>query len=197
MQLRSHRYVGAVRVSAAVLALAGALCGCANVDFDTSQAWFAKPFDITGRNAGGYTFSELTETKQRQRPITASDLVESNGSCPAPAVPAQPAVAAGGNQPTPAAPPATASLLGGGIALGMSECDVVFRAGQPSGVQIGKNRNGTRAAVITYNSGPRPGVYRFESGSLVEMDSVPQAAAPPAPVAKKKAAKSAKKSDQS
>jgi hypothetical protein len=182
---------------AAVLVLAGALCGCANVDYDTSQAWFAKPLDLTGRNAGGYTFSELAETKQHQRPITANDLVNGNGSCPLPAAPAQPAVASGGNQPTPAAPPAAPSPLGGGIALGMSECDVVNRAGAPTAVQIGKAPNGTRTAVISFNSGPRAGVYHFEGGSLMEMDSVPQAAAPPPAVAKKKATKSAKKSDQS
>ena len=42
--------------------------------------------------------------------------------------------------------------MGGGIALGMSECDVVFRAGQPTAVQIGKNPNGDRTAVLTYSS---------------------------------------------
>jgi hypothetical protein len=58
------------------------------------------------------------------------------------------------------------------LALGMSECEVVYRAGQPSGVQIGRNPNGDRTAVLTYQSGPRPGIYRFERGRLMEMDSV-------------------------
>jgi hypothetical protein len=81
-------------------------------------------------------------------------------------------------------------LLGGAVALGMSECDVVFRAGQPGAVQIGKNPNGDRTAVLTYQTGPRPGIYRFEHGALVEMDR----AAEPAPqqTVKKKSAKSAK-----
>jgi len=92
----------------------------------------------------------------------------------------------------PAAPAAdTAALLGGGIALGMSECDVVFRAGQPSSVQIGRMPNGDRSAVLTFNTGPRAGIYHFESGALREMDSVPMAAAPPQTV-KKKSAKAAK-----
>jgi hypothetical protein len=100
--------------------------------------------------------------------------------------------------PAPAAPD---SLLGGGVALGMSECDVVFRAGAPTAVQLGNKPNGDRTAVLTFNSGPRAGIYHFERGALVEMDAV---AAPPAPpkTAQKKSAKSAKsvkpqkKSDQ-
>ncbi len=173
----------------AALATAVALSGCADVDLDNRQAWFAKPFDVTGRR-GGYTFSELQETKLRQRPITASDLVNSNGSCPPPMAPAAPPPAPGRQAVAPA-PVDTASLLGGGIALGMSECDVVFRAGQPSAVQIGRLPDGDRSAVLTYDGGPRAGIYHFESGALREMDGVPMPAAP-TPVATKKSPKSAK-----
>ena len=181
---RSH-YCGVLAALAAALALSA----CANLDFDTQQAWFAKPLDVTGRK-GGYTFSELQETKQRQRPITANDLVNANGSCPPPAaVPPQPP--APGQAAVAPAPVDTAASLGGGIALGMSECDVVFRAGQPSAVQIGSLPNGDRTAVLTFDTGPRAGIYRFERGALKELDAVPVAAAPP-PVAKKKTAKSAK-----
>jgi hypothetical protein len=174
----------------AVLALVGALGGCANVDFDTSQNWFAKPLDVTGRNAGGYTFSELADARQRQRPITANDLVDANGGCAAPAA-SQPTTNSGGSPATNPAPADTASLLGGGIALGMSECDVVFRAGQPARADIGKNPNGDRTAVLTITGGPRPGVYHFERGSLTVMDRTQQAAAPPQPE-KKKAEKTSK-----
>jgi hypothetical protein len=76
----------------------------------------------------------------------------------------------------------------------MSECDVVFRAGQPSSVQIGSLPNGDRTAVLTFQSGPRPGIYRFVRGGLTEMDAVAAPPAPP-PVAKKKPAV-AKKSAQ-
>jgi hypothetical protein len=180
---------------ALALALAAGLCGCANVDFDTTQAWFAKPLDVTGRNAGGYTFSELAETKQRQRPVTANDLVDSNGACPQPTAPQ-----AQGSPAAPAAAPSTASSLGGGVALGMSECDVVSRAGAPSQVQLGKNPNGDRTAVLTFTGGPRPGIYHFERGALMTMDRV-ATPAPPPQEAKKKAAKSTKpppkKNDQS
>lgn len=175
----------------AALATALALAGCADVDWSSPQAWFAKPLDLNGRNAG-YTFSELQETKQQQRPITANDLVNSNGSCPPPAVAPAPRSPAPGQAAAPATPAAdAAALLGAGVALGMSECDVVFRAGQPSSVQIGSLPNGDRTAVLTFDSGPRAGIYHFQRGALREMDSVPMAAALPQTV-KKKSAKAAK-----
>ena len=183
MQLRS-KSCGVVATLAAALALAG----CADVDWSSPQAWFAKPLDLTGKK-GGYTFSELQETKLRERPITANDLVNSNGSCPPPAaVPAPPPAPGQAAAPTAAD---TAALLGGGIAVGMSECDVVFRAGQPSSVQIGSLPNGDRTAVLTFDAGPRAGIYRFQRGELREMDSLPVAAAPPKTV-KRKPAKTAK-----
>jgi hypothetical protein len=187
VQFRSH-----CSAALAALGMAVALSGCANVDFDSQQAWFAKPFQLVSQT-GGYTFSELQESKQQQRPITANDLVNSNGSCPPPPTPPVPQAAAGpGIQSMPAPAPATPdSLLGGGIAPGMSECDVVFRAGSPTAVQLGNKPNGDRTAVLTFNSGPRSGIYHFERGALVEMDSV---AAPPAPpkTAQKKSDKSGK-----
>jgi hypothetical protein len=180
VQLQSNRFA-----ALAVLGIAVVLSGCASSDVDMSERWFSKPFDVTGKN-GGYTFSELQETKQRQRPITARDLVNSNGTCAAPAPPA-----AANQAATAGAPPGAASPLGGGIALGMSECDVVSRAGQPTAVQLGNNPNGDRTAVLTYNGGPRPGVYRFERGELVQMDRATVQAPPPQPD-KKKSAKSTK-----
>jgi hypothetical protein len=73
----------------------------------------------------------------------------------------------------------------------MSECDVVFRAGAPSAVQIGKNPNGDRTAVLTVNSGPRPGIYHFEAGALMGVERT-QVAPEPAQTAKKKPASPAK-----
>ena len=174
------------------MAVAVALSGCADVDTN-KDSWFAKPFQFVSRN-GGYSFSELQETKDRARVMGSNDIVDSNGACPAPAaqpVPvAQPAPAAG-NQP--GAPPSSDgnSLLGGGIALGMSECDIVNRAGAPNSVQLGQNPNGDRTAVLTFSAGPRPGIYHFERGTLMEIEGVP---APPAPpkVAKKKPVSPAK-----
>jgi len=181
-------HIGSNRCGAlAALAIAVALGGCADVDFGASGGWFAKPLDVVGRSAG-YSYSDIGGDTKKQRTITANEMVDGNGACPPPPAP-QPAPAAGGPGVIPAAPPATESLLGGGVALGMSECDVVYRAGQPNAVQLGKNPNGDRTAVLTYNSGPRPGIYHFERGALMEMDRVatPQ---PPAEAAKKKPAKS-------
>jgi hypothetical protein len=168
-------YTGAI----AALGLAAALSGCANTDiFDGNERWFSKPFDWTGRT-GGYTFSELQETNSRQRPVTQNDLVSENGACPpppmlaAPAPPPPDAAAAPGTMPgAPDATPGPPSLLGQGIALGMTECEVVDRAGAPASVQLGSNPNGGRTAVITFNAPPRPGIYRFDGGRLMDMDRV-------------------------
>lgn len=171
---------------AGALAIALALGGCANVDYENKDAWFSKPFEVVSRK-GGYTFSELQESKERTRPITADDLVAANGSCPPPAAPPASATAAPSQPGNAPAATDTSALLGGGIALGMSECDVVFRAGAPNNVQIGKNPNGDRTAALTFNSGPRPGIYHFEAGKLMEVERV-QTAPAPAQTAKKKPA---------
>jgi hypothetical protein len=154
----------------AALAMAGVLGGCADVGWD-SGTLFRKPVDVAGRSAG-YTYSDLQEARQ-SRPVSDSDLVDANGSCPAAAAP-------GGD----------ASAASEGVGLGMTECEVVARAGSPNSVQLGMNPNGDRTAVISYQSGPRPGVYHFERGRLMQMDRV-EVAAPP-PQAKKKPAKTKK-----
>jgi hypothetical protein len=164
-----------------VLTLALGLYGCANADvFDTTERWFQKPFDVTGRS-GGYTFSELQETNSKRGAVGANQMVDASGACPA--MPgAAPAAAEG-----PAGAPGAAAepLLGGGVELGMTECDVVYRAGAPSNVQLGTNPNGLRSLVLTYNGGPRPGIYRFEAGRLTDMDRVEVAEQKPAPKPKK------------
>src|ERR1700733_1202629 len=115
VQLRSTHLAKVAALAAAI-----ALSGCAVGNYDVDQAWFAKPFQVVSQK-GGYTFSELGESKQQQRPITANDLVNTNGSRPpAPGPVAAQASASAGNQPVPAVAPSDAgSLLGGGVALGM------------------------------------------------------------------------------
>ena len=187
--VRSH-CTGAFVVLAAALALGG----CANSDFDTSAAWFAKPLDVFG-SKGGYTYSNLSDSTNGQRPVTANDLIDANGACPAapapPAVPPQPqspqvksATAADSAQVS----ADMSSLIGGGVAIGMTECDVVGRLGRPTTINFGKNPNGYRTVVFTYSNGTRPGDYRFAAGRLTEMDRVDAPAPPPEP-AKKKIAK--------
>lgn len=171
----------------AALMLAVALSGCANPDvLDSNERWFSRSFDLTGRN-GGYTFSELKDN-ERNRVVDANGLVSPNGACPTPvaAAPAAPAAAGPGVMPNGAPPDASApSLLGAPVALGMTECQVVDRAGAPASVQIGTNPNGDRTALVTYDSGPRPGIYHFERGRLMDMDRV-AVAAPEPKVTKKK-----------
>lgn len=159
---------------ALLLALAAALCGCS--DFDTSSSWFVKPLRLYGSNLG-YTYTQFDDAKT-DHPITANDLVDANGACPKYVVPSPPPPAAGAG---PAASPTDAApLLGAGVAIGMSECDIVARLGQPAAVNVGTGPGGDRAVALTFNSGPRPGVYRFAGGRLTEMDrmEVPQAPAP-------------------
>ena len=151
------------------LVMAVTLTGCGGMNFDTSGSWFSRPLDVFGRNAG-YTYSQLDVSKQ-ERPITANDLVDANGACPT------------------AAP----DSLGGGIAIGMSECDVVARVGPPSAVNLGRNPNGDRTAILTFQGGVRPGVYRFVAGRLKEMDRVEEPPPPPQSVKKKTDKKIAKK----
>jgi hypothetical protein len=194
------------------LAAALAIAGCADVDLENKEAWFAKPFQFVSRT-GGYTYSDLQESKERGRPITGNDLVDNNGACPAPAPQPTPAATAANQAPAAAPAPAAAAnqapaapltsdadtLLGGGVALGMSECDVVYRAGAPNSVQISKNPNGDRTSVLTFNGGPRPGIYNFVGGALVEIDQVQAPPAPPTAkkqTAKKKPTPSAKSSKQ-
>jgi hypothetical protein len=174
-------YLGSFRSGVlAALAMASVLGGCGDVGWD-SGSLFRKPIDVAGRT-GGYTFSDLGESRLA-RPVTDGDLVDANGGCPAAAPPPQPAAG-------PAAPGSDASGLAEGVGLGMTECEVVARAGPPNNLQLGRNPNGERTAVLSYQSGPRPGVYHFERGRLMQMDRVE--VAPPPPQAKKKPAKAKK-----
>jgi hypothetical protein len=83
-----------------------------------------------------------------------------------------------------------ASAVAGGIALGMTECETVRRGGQPSNVNIGAGDKGARKVVLTYLSGPWPGIYTFDSGRLKEIDAAPVQPKPekPSPKNKKKKA---------
>ncbi len=146
-----------------------ALCGCSS----SGTEWFPKPIDLFGTSSG-YSYSDLGATR-RDRPITANDLVDKNGSCPRSVAASAPSAGAPGN--TAAAGNDAGGLLGGGVAIGMSECDVVERLGQPTSVNLGTNPNGLRGAVLTFSGGSRPGVYRFEAGRLTEMDRGAQAPA--------------------
>jgi len=102
------------------------------------------------------------------RPASANDLVGPDGQCAAVAEAAQPTADA-------------AAVEQSGIALQMTECDVVRRAGAPDRVELGANERGERSAVVTYLRGAHPGIYRFVSGRLVSIERAPEPAAPARP----------------
>ncbi len=152
-------------------------------------------------------------------PVAPEDLVGADGRCSAPVASAAPEAPVApappperpadrpvgsmagdlASAPMPAATPASANpnadrpedsaLTLGGIALGMSECDVVRRAGLPGNVNIGGGDKGERRVVLTYLSGSWPGIYTFDAGRLKVVDRAPEPAPSAKPPAKKKKAK--------
>ena len=77
-------------------------------------------------------------------------------------------------------------LVMGGIALGMTECDVVRRAGLPGNINIGAGDKGERKVVLTYLSGSWPGIYTFDAGRLKVVDRAPVPETPVKPAKKQK-----------
>ena len=104
--------------------------------------------------------------------VTTADLVSSRGQCPLP--PLAPGQSAKAGQ-------AQAEL--GGIALEMSECEVVHRTGPVEKMEVGTTGRGERSLVLTYLKGPWPGVYRFTAGRLVSIERAPAAPEPSAKAA--------------
>jgi hypothetical protein len=158
-----------------VLAMAVALSGCGNFDFDASTSLFSKPLDVFG-SRGGYIYSNLGETRQ-EHPITVDDLVDANGACPRMAAPAPP-------------PPPASDNPANGAAVSSDMASLLATA-----VNLGRNTNGDRTAILTFKTGPRPGVYRFVGGRLAEMDRV-EVPPPPSEPVKKKIAKKPTKPQQ-
>jgi hypothetical protein len=107
---------------------------------------------------------------------------------PPPPAPARPVTVAAANPEALHGLQGGGPTLTGGVALGMTECDAVRRAGQPSDVNIGADAKGERKVVLTYLSGTRPGIYTFTAGRLQQVTR-----APGQPAAEKPARKRAKK----
>lgn len=77
-----------------------------------------------------------------------------------------------------------------GVALAMTECEVVRVAGYTERVEISADERGRRNVTMTYMSGPRPGIYRFTDGRLTSMERVEAPPPPKQPARKTKTAKS-------
>jgi hypothetical protein len=112
------------------------------------------------------------------RAVTAADLVDQQGRC-----------AAGGPATAGAAAEGEGSaLVSGGIALAMTECEVVRRAGAPDQIEVGTSERGERALTLTYGRGPHPGIYHFVAGRLSLLERGPEVPAPPIQAKPKKPA---------
>lgn len=174
-----QKFLTGPTVVAAVALLAAAAGGCApsaltevgNVNLLPKVSNLARPDWLT--YSGGKDEFVL-------RAVSANDLVTADGQCAMAAAEAPAGDASA--QPAP---------VSGGIALQMTECDVVRRVGAPEQLQIGADERGDRSVTITYIRGSRPGIYRFAAGRLVSIEAAPEApGAKAAPKAKKKATRS-------
>ncbi len=173
--------------SIAMFACVVALGGCAQQLSSITEAqdtgWFSKPMEFL-RKPEWATVASNTAELTPTGPVAAEDLVSADGQCAAnAAVAAQPAAAPtpvsasgtgfeGGLQTAPGVGPVAAPIVGA-IALGMTECQAVRRAGNPSHVAISAGETGERRVVLTYLSGPWPGIYTFDAGRLKVVDAAP------------------------
>jgi hypothetical protein len=153
-------------------ALAG--CGGGAMDSFTEVRFFPNSGNMFSSRDWGRpaTAAEISLTAK----TTPEDYVDANGVCASAPAPAAEPAAAGSNLATPSA---------GGVGLGMTECQIVQRAGPPNSVDIGAENN-SRKAVLTYAGGTWPGIYTFVDGRLKVADRV-ATPEPAKPVAKKRA----------
>ena len=152
---------------AVLLSVALALGACAMPDTDS----FKLPDSST-------MFRPLSVTSFKDaplRPVTAADIVDAEGRCAG-------AVASAGPTGAPGADPSGIPLVPAAIALDMTECDVVKRAGAAERVEIGTNPRNERTTVLTFIQGPRPGIYHFVGGRLASMERAPEPPPQPKPV---------------
>jgi hypothetical protein len=163
-----------------VVALAGCSGGGSEM-FGSNNAdqWFSKPFASFSKST--VAVADTTTV----RPATPEDFVDGSGRCAFASAPSQPQINADGSETIQSAP--SGPTVAGGIALLMTECEVVARAGAPERVDIGASANGDRTTVLTYMHGPWPGIYRFNAGRLAEIERVVEPE-PPKPAPRKKPA---------
>ncbi len=114
------------------------------------------------------------------KPVTAEDLVSSEGACPGMAAAGVPTDANANASPA-AAPTST-----GAVALGHTECDIVRGIGAPDSVNISNNPRGERVAVINYSRGQRAGIYTFTAGRLTSVERGSESPAEPTTAKPKK-----------
>lgn len=138
-------------------------------------------FAVSGCNTGGtgslklwdphaqpdWAVASIDKDKPLARAGSISDIIDSSGRCMADSFSAA---------TDPAADQAKAAHKGlapTAIALDMSECEIVKRAGPANRIDIGINERGERIATLSYTDAIRPGLYRFRSGRLFSIEGLP------------------------
>ena len=164
-------------------AIAPLMAGCSGASDMLASAkdaeWFNKPSRFFIKNIS-IESPPLTPDK----PVGPEDLVSADGACPGMAPPPGPADANASTAPAP---------VGGTVALGHTECDVVRGIGAPSNVNISNDAAGRRVATVTWTTGPRAGIYTFTSGRLSAIEGTPEPPVVAKPVKPKPKAKAKKK----
>jgi len=152
-----------IRGALGAAALAGFLAACGSIRVPTAD-------DLVPQ-APKFEFKTLPSSPVRK--LGPPTLVGPDGSCSA---------ASGESE-----------FSGAGIALRMSECDVVQRAGPPQNIDISADPAGQRTTVMTYG-GERAGIYRFVAGRLVRIERGAEPVEPERPTKKKSPKRSASSS---
>ena len=158
-----------------------ALAGCSGDSFSEAKLFPTTPRFFTSTLSTSNV--KATGDLNLSGPVAPEEYVDAAGRCAAgpETTAAAPAAPAPGAQPSAAPQPeGSEGLLPGGVALGMTECQVVRHAGQASQVNIGAGEGGGRKVVLTFLSGPWPGIYTFADGRLkiVERAPTPEPAKP-------------------
>ena len=165
-----------LRVSTSKLALVALPCllaGACSSGPSSDSSVFSKPssFFATPDWMKDTTPAEGTLTRR----VSPEDLAGADGRCAGGGIAVPAAGPEGESAPRPEAPPAMTA----GVGLGMSECEVIRRAGAADDFQLGTSDRGERALTLTYLRGSRPGIYRLQSGRLVSVERGPEAPAAP------------------
>lgn len=148
----------------AVLALGSSLGACANVDFQTFRG-----LDLSDKLR--LPSMSAPVVVEQQKPVGADEMVDAEGRCASsPMASATPAPEAAGTDPV--TTPNTPALAIGGVGLGMSECEVVKRAGPPDKIEFATSERAERMVTLTYLKNMRPGIYKFVAGRLTSIDRV-------------------------
>lgn len=193
---------GIALVCAAAIAVAGCKNSAGVFQDNNDGGWFSKPIEIFNKPEWAKN-TATTEDLGPSGPVGPDELVGGDGRCAVASVPEPPGAPAAERQVGSVAgdlagspmPPGAVVVnapsgpsVSGGVALGMTECQVVQRAGSPSNVSMGAGASGERAVTLTFLNPPWPGIYRFSDGRLKVVERSPVPPAPPKAPPKKKAA---------